>query len=62
MSAAIDTIDLRPRPPEWSQLIDLVDGARQRGYTQDQIDYLRAVVGICWAKAFKAGESAKAST
>lgn len=48
--------DVRPVTPAWHQLLDLVDGARHRGYTQDQIDYLRAVVGVCWTKAFRAGQ------
>jgi hypothetical protein len=58
---AVEELDPRPRPPDWAQLIDMVDGAAARGYTREQIDYLRAVVGICWAKAFKAGESAARS-
>jgi hypothetical protein len=52
-----EDLDPRPRPPDWAQLIDMVEGARSRGFTQDQIDYLRAVVGIAWAKAHRAGEA-----
>jgi hypothetical protein len=52
-----DDIDVRPVPPPWHQLYDLVDGARQRGWTSDaQLDYLRAVIGVTYAKGFRAGQ------
>lgn len=57
-SPAADEVldDVRRVPPPWGQLMDLIVGAQQRGYTQDQVDYLRAVVGVGWAKAFHAGQ------
>jgi hypothetical protein len=57
-----DDVDPRPRPPDWAQLLDMIEGARSRGFTQDQVNYLRAVVGVCWAKAFKAGEATARSS
>jgi hypothetical protein len=53
-----EDLDSRRVPPQWSELVDLVDGARQRGFTDAQLDYLTSVVGIAWAKAFVRGEHA----
>lgn len=52
----IPEIDVRPDPPRWGELVDLVEGARKRGFTPEQLEYLRACLGVCWAKAFKRGE------
>lgn len=47
--------------PKWADVLDLVEGARKRGWTEQQVDYLQAVVGITWTKAFHRGhESAMA--
>jgi methionine salvage enolase-phosphatase E1 len=37
---------------------DLYKGARDRGFTQAQIDYMRSCIGIVWAKSYRAGELA----
>jgi hypothetical protein len=50
--------DVRPVPPAWAELHDLVEGARSRGFEERFIDYLRSVMGLVWAKAFRAGERA----
>ncbi len=48
--------DVRRVVPAWDDVAELVEGARARGWTEAQIDYLRAVVGITWTKAFRRGE------
>jgi hypothetical protein len=40
-----------------TQPIEEEDG----GYTEAQLEYLRSVVGITWAKAFRAGETSARS-
>jgi hypothetical protein len=50
--------DVRRIVPKWSEVEELVEGARARGWSDAQIDYLTAVVGITWTKAFHAGERA----
>ena len=53
--------DVRRVVPRWADVEELVEGAATRGWTGGQIDYLRAVVGITWSKAFHRGyESAMA--
>lgn len=52
-----DDEDLRPVRPEWAEVADLVQGARQRGFSEAQIEYLTAVVGVTWAKAYRRGEA-----
>jgi hypothetical protein len=46
--------------PKWDEVAELVEGARARGWPEAQIDYLTAVVGITWTKAFRAGQRAGA--
>ena len=50
--------DVRRVVPVWADVLDLVEGARQRGWTDAQIDYLKAVVGVTWTKAYRRGEEA----
>lgn len=49
--------DVRRVVPAWAEVEELVEGARQRGWTEAQIDYLRAVVGVTWTKAYRRGQS-----
>jgi hypothetical protein len=53
----LDT-DVRRVVPSWSEVLELVEGARKRGWTDEQLDYLMAVIGITWSKAFHRGEEA----
>jgi hypothetical protein len=48
--------DVRRVVPDWAEVAELVEGARQRGWTQAQIDYLTAVVGVTWTKAYRRGQ------
>lgn len=48
--------DVRRVVPDWAEVADLVEGARQRGWTEAQVAYLTSVVGVTWAKAFRAGQ------
>ena len=48
--------DVRPVPPRWSEIVELVEGARARGWSEEQVNYLRAAIGIAWTKAFRRGE------
>ena len=48
--------DVRRVVPDWTEVEELVEGARQRGWTEHQIDYLRAVVGVTWTKAYRRGQ------
>lgn len=54
-----DDEDVRRVVPRWEEAIELVEGAVKRGWTAEQIDYLRACIGVTWAKAFRAGEKAE---
>lgn len=55
MSALESTAPSRV-PPPWAKLLHLVDGARARGWkTEEQLEYLRACLAVCWAQAFVAG-------
>jgi len=49
--------DVRRVVPVWGELLDLVEGARRRGWSDDQIDYLTAVIGVTWAKAWRRGQA-----
>lgn len=62
MTATDDDADVRPVPPPWHQLADLVEGARQRGWTEQQCEYLTAVIGVSYAKGFRAGQQSKNET
>jgi hypothetical protein len=50
--------DVRPVPPRWAELVELVDGARKRDFSEPQLDYFRACIGVIWTKAFRRGEGA----
>jgi hypothetical protein len=50
--------DVRRVVPKWTEVLELVEGARKRGWTESQMDYLTAVVGVTWSKAFKRGHEA----
>jgi len=39
------------RRPVWSQLDHLIAGARERGFSEAQCEYLTSCIGIAWAKA-----------
>ena len=54
--------DWRPNPPRWVELVQFIDGARVRGWTDAQIEYLHAAIGVVWAKAFARGKEATAET
>ena len=41
--------DVRRVVPAWEDVLELVEGARKRGWTEQQIDYLTAVVGVTWS-------------
>jgi hypothetical protein len=50
------TEDVRPVPPPWAELVGMVDGARQRGFSEPELEYFRSVLGLVWTKAFRAGQ------
>jgi len=52
-----DIDEVGRRRPEWSQLEHLVTGARQRGFTSAQCEYLTSCIGIAWAKGSFAAEA-----
>lgn len=47
--------DVRRVVPKWADVLELIEGARKRGWTEQQMDYLTAVVGITWTKAYHRG-------
>jgi hypothetical protein len=47
--------DVRPIKPRWIELVELVEGARSRGWPEEFVAYLAACMGIAWAKAFRRG-------
>lgn len=55
---AVVSDDVRPVSPSAEATHDLVEGARQRGFSEAQIDYLRGCIGVTWAKSFRAGQLA----
>jgi hypothetical protein len=57
-----EMLDVRPVRPDARETFDLFAGARQRGFTEAQIEYLGGCVGITWAKAFRAGQKAGPET
>lgn len=50
--------DVRRVVPNWADVLELVEGARKRGWSEQQMEYLTAVVGVTWAKAYRKGEAA----
>ena len=48
--------DVRRVVPVWADVEELVEGARQRGWSEAQLDYLTAVIGVTWTKAFRRGQ------
>lgn len=48
--------DVRRVVPVWADVEELVEGARQRGWSPAQLDYLTAVIGVTWTKAYRAGQ------
>jgi hypothetical protein len=54
----IPETDWRPEPPRWAELLQFVEGAKQRGWSAEQIAYLKAMIGLVWAKAYKRGQFA----
>jgi hypothetical protein len=56
--AIIPEVDFRPVQPRWVELVHLIDGARARGWTHDQIRYLESCLGLAWTKGFTRGELA----
>jgi hypothetical protein len=55
-SAALLEEDVRRRAPDWKDLAHLVEAARKLGWTEQQLEFLSACIGITWAKAHHAGE------
>jgi hypothetical protein len=48
--------DVRRVVPNWECVADLVEGTRQRGWPERHTEYLSAVCGVLWTKAFRAGQ------
>lgn len=42
--------------PDWAQLDHLVIGARSRGFSSAQLEYLSSCIGLAWAKGLNAGK------
>ena len=53
---ATDLDEAGQRRPVWAQLHHLVQGARVRGFTEAQCEYLTSCIGIAWAKGAFAAE------
>lgn len=53
-----DDDDVRPVKADSRETFDLFQGARQRGFSEAQLEYLGGCVGITWAKAYRAGQKA----
>ena len=49
--------DVRRVVPAWAEVLELVEGAKQRGWDDHQIDYLLAVIGVTWTKAYRKGQA-----
>jgi hypothetical protein len=57
-----DLDDVRPVRPVWAELEGLVRGARRIGFTEEQVGYLMACLGVCWATAWhRATQSLRAA-
>jgi hypothetical protein len=52
---ALPEVDIRPKPARWEELVHLVDGARARKFTEDQLEYLRMSLGLAWTTALSRG-------
>jgi hypothetical protein len=50
--------DVRRVVPKWADVLELVEGARKRGWSEDQVSYLAACIGVTWTKAFHRGHEA----
>jgi methionine salvage enolase-phosphatase E1 len=50
--------DVRRAKVDEEAIGDLYKGARDRGFTQAQVEYLRSCIGVVWAKSYRAGELA----
>ena len=48
-------VDVRQVPVRWAELEHLVEGARRRGFGEEQLEYLRSCLGLSWAKAMSRG-------
>lgn len=57
--AAVEEDDVRRVEVVWAELWDLVEGGKSRGLTETQMEFLRAVVGITYAKGFRNGQASK---
>jgi hypothetical protein len=51
--------DARPTPQDDRATVELYDGARARGFTDAQVEYLRSCVGLAWSKAYRAGKAVR---
>jgi hypothetical protein len=48
--------DVRRVVTDWSDVGHLIDGARKRGWSEQDLEYLSACIGITWAKAYRRGQ------
>lgn len=53
---AVANPDVRPVKADAAATFDLFEGARARGFSAAQIEYLGGCIGITWAKAYRAGQ------
>ena len=51
--------DDRPVKPAWEELSHLVEAAEGRGWSPEQLDYLRSSIGIAYAKGVHKGRRLK---
>ena len=52
-------LEERREAPDWHQLDHLVEGARQRGFSAPQCEYLASCIGLAWAKGKNAGRTSR---
>lgn len=52
--------DVRPVRPDWGVLVELLEGARSRGYAADSLAYLEGAVALAYAKGVRAGQQVQA--
>ena len=56
-----DDDDCRPVKPCWAELVGLVEGGEQRGYSSSQLSRMRQALPTIWTKASRRAEAAKAA-
>lgn len=50
--------ELRAARANAKEFAEFFERARASGFTQEQTEYMRACIGVAWAKAYRAGELA----